>query len=142
MTNIMSVDTSGPVPASNIQTLGIHPSAPSSSSAIQREARCHHPGPISQCLPPQWISLPHTLSSGTEGQMRLPRPSFSPYHLHHRLDKLGFITYCHPSFPIVPLLSSTRENDHVPPDDEGPQDAAHFVQGAVLPERESYEGGY
>ncbi|KIK53326.1 hypothetical protein GYMLUDRAFT_179056 [Collybiopsis luxurians FD-317 M1] len=101
MASIMSVDTGV---NSSTHKLGHHSSASSSSSTIQQETQYHHPGPIPQRYLPQWISLPPTLSSGAEGQMRLRRLSFNSYYLHRGLDKLGFITYGHPSSPIVPLL--------------------------------------
>ncbi|KAF5378995.1 hypothetical protein D9757_009096 [Collybiopsis confluens] len=114
MASIMSVDLSGVIPNShshshshshsNGHKLGLHTSASSSVSTIQQETQYHHPGPIPQPYLPYWLSLPTSLSSGAEGQMRLRRLSFNSYYLHRGLDKLGFITYGHPSSPIVPLL--------------------------------------
>jgi serine palmitoyltransferase len=48
--------------------------------------------------------LPPALRDGTEGHSRLRRLAFNCRYLHSGLDKLGFITYGHPSAPIVPLL--------------------------------------
>jgi hypothetical protein len=44
------------------------------------------------------------LRDGTEGHLRFRRLAFNCRYLHSRLNKLGFITYGHPSAPIVPLL--------------------------------------
>ncbi|PPQ74160.1 hypothetical protein CVT26_006764 [Gymnopilus dilepis] len=64
----------------------------------------HHPGPAPASSLPAWISLPAALSSGAEGRTRLRRLAFNARYLHHGLRKLGFITYGHPTSPIVPLL--------------------------------------
>ncbi|KDR77079.1 hypothetical protein GALMADRAFT_66266 [Galerina marginata CBS 339.88] len=63
-----------------------------------------HPGPAPSASLPPWLSLPPSLSSGTEGQTRLRRLAFNARYLHSGLQKLGFITYGHPASPIVPLL--------------------------------------
>ncbi|KAF8639168.1 hypothetical protein AX17_001655 [Amanita inopinata Kibby_2008] len=63
-----------------------------------------HPGPAPLSALPSWLSLPPALSSGLEGSSRLRRLAFNSRYLHHGLKKLGFITYGHPSSPIVPLL--------------------------------------
>ncbi|KAJ3976041.1 pyridoxal phosphate-dependent transferase [Lentinula raphanica] len=98
--SIMSIDNSvGPAASAN--KLGIS-TTPSSSSMQVTEYS--HPGPISQRALPHWLTLPPPLASGAEGLMRLRRLSFNSYYLHRGLDKLGFITYGHPSSPIVPLL--------------------------------------
>lgn len=67
------------------------------------EEACHPTVASAQLLPP-WLTLPPALSSGAEGQNRLRRLAFNSRYLHHGLRKLGFITYGHPSSPIVPLL--------------------------------------
>jgi serine palmitoyltransferase len=53
---------------------------------------------------PMWMNLPKSLRDGTEGRSRLRRLAFNSRYLHCGLTKLGFITYGHPSSPIVPLL--------------------------------------
>ncbi|PFH51177.1 hypothetical protein AMATHDRAFT_75144 [Amanita thiersii Skay4041] len=63
-----------------------------------------HPGPAPPSALPNWLTLPPALSSGIEGSSRLRRLAFNSRYLHHGLKKLGFITYGHPSSPIVPLL--------------------------------------
>jgi serine palmitoyltransferase len=73
-----------------------------SSSSIDEEYM--HPGPAPASALPTWLSLPHALSSGSEGRVRLQRLAFNSRYLHEGLKKLGFITYGHPSSPIVPLL--------------------------------------
>ncbi|KAJ3925704.1 MAG: pyridoxal phosphate-dependent transferase [Lentinula lateritia] len=101
MASIMSIiDDDGSAPG--VIKLGLHPS--SSSSTLHQVVDYPHPGPISQRALPHWLSLPLPLASGAEGLMRLRRLSFNSYYLHRGLDKLGFITYGHPSSPIVPLL--------------------------------------
>ncbi|KAJ8082165.1 serine palmitoyltransferase component [Marasmius tenuissimus] len=64
----------------------------------------HHPGPVPVKTLPGWMSLPSELASGEEGRTRLRRLAFNSFYLHRGLDKLGFITYGHPSSPIVPLI--------------------------------------
>ncbi|KIK53339.1 hypothetical protein GYMLUDRAFT_938071 [Collybiopsis luxurians FD-317 M1] len=100
MASVISVDTGGTIVNSNTHKLGLHSSASSSSLTIQQETQ-YHTIPVRF---PNATSLPPTLSSGAGGQMRLRRLSFNSYYLHCGLDKLGFITYGHPSSPIVPLL--------------------------------------
>lgn len=53
---------------------------------------------------PAWMTLPPAFRDGSEGQTRLRRLAFNSRYLHKGLNKLGFITYGHPSSPIVPLL--------------------------------------
>ncbi|PPQ99309.1 hypothetical protein CVT24_009177 [Panaeolus cyanescens] len=72
------------------------------SNGLVEEAR--HPTVASPQLLPPWLNLPPALSSGSEGQTRLRRLAFNARYLHLGLRKLGFITYGHPSSPIVPLL--------------------------------------
>jgi serine palmitoyltransferase len=50
------------------------------------------------------MELPPQLRDGSEGRSRLRRLAFNSRYLHRALTKLGFITYGHPSSPIVPLL--------------------------------------
>jgi len=50
------------------------------------------------------MSLPPAFYDGSEGRSRLRRLAFNSRYLHRALNKLGFITYGHPSSPIVPLL--------------------------------------
>ncbi|KAJ3783947.1 serine palmitoyltransferase 2 [Lentinula aff. detonsa] len=102
MASIMSIDASVGL-AVSVNKLGL-PTSSSSSSTIHQVTEYHHPGPIPQRTLPHWLSLPPPLASGAEGLMRLRRLSFNSYYLHRGLDKLGFITYGHPSSPIVPLL--------------------------------------
>ncbi|KAF9556844.1 PLP-dependent transferase [Agrocybe pediades] len=82
--------------------------APSSSRLTSAthmiEEEYHHPGPIPASALPSWINLPPALASGSEGSSRLRRLAFNSRYLHNGLIKLGFITYGHPSSPIVPLL--------------------------------------
>ncbi|KAG6820030.1 hypothetical protein H0H93_006265 [Arthromyces matolae] len=63
-----------------------------------------HPGPAPSSALPHWLTLPTQLASGAEGRERLRRLAFNSRYLHRGLKKLGFITYGHPSSPIVPLL--------------------------------------
>lgn len=63
-----------------------------------------HPGPVPESLLPTWVSLPPALATGAEGRDRLRRLTFNSRYLHNGLVKLGFITYGHPSSPIVPVL--------------------------------------
>jgi len=63
-----------------------------------------YPGPAPASSLPQWITLPPSLASGTEGASRIRRLAFNARYLHNGLIKLGFITYGHPASPIVPLL--------------------------------------
>ncbi|KAJ7265946.1 serine palmitoyltransferase 2 [Mycena haematopus] len=64
----------------------------------------HHPAPAPASSLPTWLSLPASLSDGSEGLLRLRRLAFNSRYLHQGLIKLGFITYGHPASPIVPLL--------------------------------------
>jgi len=63
-----------------------------------------HPGPAPASSLPIWMNLPAALRDGSEGRSRLRRLAFNSRYLHRGLTKLGFITYGHPSSPIVPLL--------------------------------------
>jgi len=63
-----------------------------------------HPGPAPASALPTWMSLPPYLRDGSEGRSRLRRLAFNSRYLARALKKLGFITYGHPSSPIVPLL--------------------------------------
>ncbi len=65
-----------------------------------------HPGPAPSGAIPTWLlsTLPPPLLSGLEGQSRLRRLAFNCRYLARGLKKLGFLTYGHPSSPIVPLL--------------------------------------
>jgi serine palmitoyltransferase len=63
-----------------------------------------HPGPAPASSLPIWMNLPAALRDGSEGRSRLRRLAFNSRYLHCGLTKLGFITYGHPSSPIVPLL--------------------------------------
>jgi serine palmitoyltransferase len=63
-----------------------------------------HPGPAPSTSVPIWMDLPAALRDGSEGRSRLRRLAFNSRYLHCGLNKLGFITYGHPSSPIVPLL--------------------------------------
>ncbi|KAK1223829.1 serine palmitoyltransferase component [Marasmius sp. AFHP31] len=56
-----------------------------------------HPGPVPAKILPVWMSLPPELASGEEGRTRLRRLVFNSFYLRRGLDKLGFITYGHPS---------------------------------------------
>ncbi|KAF5392641.1 hypothetical protein D9757_000880 [Collybiopsis confluens] len=90
--------------ASMASIMGVTESIPFSHLTASSFSGDHHPGPISQRYIPAWLPLPPELSSGVEGRERLRRLSFNSYYLHRGLDKLGFITYGHPSSPIVPML--------------------------------------
>lgn len=63
-----------------------------------------HPGLAPATSLPIWMDLPPALRDGSEGRTRLRRLAFNSRYLHNGLTKLGFITYGHPSSPIVPLL--------------------------------------
>ncbi|KAJ6543950.1 serine palmitoyltransferase 2 [Mycena capillaripes] len=75
-----------------------------SSSSTLDVAPYHHPGPAHASSLPPWMTLPPSLSDGSEGLSRLRRLAFNSRYLHQGLIKLGFITYGHPASPIVPLL--------------------------------------
>jgi serine palmitoyltransferase len=79
--------------------------ASNSSSTIRVSAEeHHHPGPAPASALPTWMNLPPGLRDGSEGLSRLRRLAFNSRYLARALKKLGFITYGHPSSPIVPLL--------------------------------------
>ncbi|KAJ7711254.1 serine palmitoyltransferase 2 [Mycena metata] len=97
--------------ASMASIMGIAPppltSSSSSSSTLKSPLEVvpyHHPGPALASSLPTWMSLPLSLSDGSEGRSRLRRLAFNSRYLHQGLIKLGFITYGHPASPIVPLL--------------------------------------
>jgi serine palmitoyltransferase len=64
----------------------------------------HQRGPAPASMLPPWLQLPTELATGSEGSIRLRRLAFNSRYLARGLKKLGFITYGHPSSPIVPLL--------------------------------------
>lgn len=88
--------------ASMASIMGV--SIPGTPLAERTSAPQVHPGPAPPNALPTWLSLPPALSSGLEGSFRIRRLAFNSRYLHHGLKKLGFITYGHPSSPIVPLL--------------------------------------
>ena len=88
--------------ASMASIMGI--AIPGTPLAQKEDALTQHPGPAPTSAVPTWLNLPPVLSSGLEGSSRLRRLAFNSRYLHHGLKKLGFITYGHPSSPIVPLL--------------------------------------
>ncbi|KAJ7896051.1 serine palmitoyltransferase 2 [Mycena olivaceomarginata] len=97
--------------ASMASIMGVSPptlrSSNSSSSTLKQPLEVdtyHHPGPAPTSSLPTWLSLPPSLSDGSEGRSRLRRLAFNSRYLHQGLIKLGFITYGHPASPIVPLL--------------------------------------
>lgn len=77
---------------------------PVASNESSQALMTSHPGPAPASMIPNWMTLPSALSDGSEGKNRLRRLAFNARYLHRGLDKLGFITYGHPSSPIVPLL--------------------------------------
>jgi serine palmitoyltransferase len=101
MASIMGVDMSVPMPSNHSSPLRIGNGGAHAASA---EVEYHHPGPVPVRYLPSWLNLAPELASGIEGSSRLRRLAFNSYYLHRGLDKLGFITYGHPSSPIVPLL--------------------------------------
>jgi serine palmitoyltransferase len=104
--------------ASMASIMGITPSTapekgaltlnPSNSSSTIRACdvseEYQHPGPAPASSLPSWMNLPPHLRDGSEGRSRLRRLAFNSRYLARALKKLGFITYGHPSSPIVPLL--------------------------------------
>jgi serine palmitoyltransferase len=99
------------VVASMASIMGVSPStltsSNSSSSTLKQPLEVepyHHPGRAPASSLPTWLSLPKSLSDGSEGLSRLRRLAFNSRYLHQGLIKLGFITYGHPASPIVPLL--------------------------------------
>lgn len=103
--------------ASMASIMGIKPSSPKhngngmalsnglvASDTIPTWTKEHHPGPAPASALPTWMNLPPAFSDGSEGRARLRRLAFNCRYLHCALIKLGFITYGHPSSPIVPLL--------------------------------------
>lgn len=90
--------------ASMASIMGVSPQSLMSSTSSREDLEYAHPGPAPSNALPQWLTLPPSLASGAEGRLRLRRLAFNSRYLHHGLQKLGFITYGHPSSPIVPLL--------------------------------------
>jgi serine palmitoyltransferase len=92
----------------SIMGIAVQPSAPSltlrAGAGAGDEDHSQHPGPAPLSLLPSWVNLPPSLASGEEGLTRLRRLAFNSRYLSRGLCKLGFITYGHPSSPIVPLL--------------------------------------
>ncbi|KIO02522.1 hypothetical protein M404DRAFT_650481 [Pisolithus tinctorius Marx 270] len=64
-----------------------------------------HPGMVPASALPTWFSIPSSLADGSEARERIRRLAFNARYLRAGLKKLGFITYGHPSSPIVPLLT-------------------------------------
>lgn len=62
-----------------------------------------HPGMLPASALPTWLSLPPSLSDGSEARERLRRLAFNARCLRAGLEKLGFITSGHPSSPVVPV---------------------------------------
>lgn len=100
MASIMGVSFSG----TNTSSGGSLKLSLSSSTEVLEDNTYVHPGPAPANALPAWMTLPPTLASGSEGASRLQRLAFNARYLHNGLIKLGFITYGHPSSPIVPLL--------------------------------------
>lgn len=99
MASIMGLALPPMLPSSSATTLRL-----SSANSTSMEEEYSHPGPVPPTALPSWLTLPPALASGAEGSNRLRRLAFNSRYLHNGLDKLGFITYGHPSSPIVPLL--------------------------------------
>lgn len=75
-----------------------------STTSLALLPQLEHPHAAPATSLPTWMSLPPTFHDGSEGTTRLRRLAFNARYLHAGLKKLGFITYGHPSSPIVPLL--------------------------------------
>ncbi|RDB17117.1 Serine palmitoyltransferase 2 [Hypsizygus marmoreus] len=93
--------------ASMASIMGVSPPLPpldGGEGVVTTSGTYVHPGPAPASSLPNWLTLPYALASGTEGRTRLRRLAFNSRYLHNGLIKLGFITYGHPSSPIVPLL--------------------------------------
>lgn len=105
MGSIMGIE---PVPAQGTPGKGSLTLNPSNSSSTLKVSDSFgeliHPGPAPASSLPSWMDLPPHLRDGSEGLSRLRRLSFNARYLARALQKLGFITYGHPSSPIVPLL--------------------------------------
>ena len=103
MGSIMGIAPSQDTPGKGCLAL-----SPSNSSSTLRASdllgETPHPGPAPAYLFPLWMDLPPHLRDGTEGRSRLRRLSFNARYFARALQKLGFITYGHPSSPVVPLL--------------------------------------
>jgi serine palmitoyltransferase len=83
-----------------VATRSISPSPTSTTT----EDKYMYPGPAPASILPSWLCLPQSLSSGAEGYERRRRLTFNARYLHTGLKKLGFITYGHPTSPVIPLL--------------------------------------
>ena len=103
MGSIMGITPSQDTPGKGSLTLN-----PSNSSSTLKASdvlgEIVHPGPAPASLLPSWMDLPPHLRDGTEGRSRLRRLSFNARYFARALKKLGFITYGHPSSPVIPLL--------------------------------------
>ncbi|KAL4071801.1 pyridoxal phosphate-dependent transferase [Scleroderma yunnanense] len=77
---------------------------PTTNGSLVRTVDYVHPGMAPSSALPTWLSLPSSLSDGSEARERIRRLAFNSRYLHAGLKKLGFITYGHPFSPIVPLL--------------------------------------
>jgi len=102
MASIMGIT---PTATSTKGSLTLNPSNSSSTLRASDSLEEHqHPGPAPASALPTWMNLPPQLRDGSEGRSRLRRLAFNSRYLARALKKLGFITYGHPSSPIVPLL--------------------------------------
>ncbi|KAG6329151.1 hypothetical protein ID866_9938 [Astraeus odoratus] len=103
MASIMGV--ASPVPTTSKGTSLALTTPTASSFSMARAADDYvHPGMAPASAVPAWLSLPPSLSDGSEARERIRRLAFNSRYLHAGLKKLGFITYGHPFSPIVPLL--------------------------------------
>ncbi|KAF7982838.1 hypothetical protein HWV62_25798 [Athelia sp. TMB] len=101
MASIMGVSP----PPMNTSKQALTISTAGSTSTIQLiSADEKHPAPAPSWALPGWMNLPAAQRDGSEGHERLRRLAFNSRYLARALKKLGFITYGHPSSPIVPLL--------------------------------------
>lgn len=101
MASIMGISFSGANTSSSGGALKL---SLSSTTEVTEDETYIHPGPAPANALPTWLTLPPALASGAEGASRLQRLAFNSRYLHNGLIRLGFITYGHPSSPIVPLL--------------------------------------
>jgi len=102
MASIMGIT---PTATSTKTSLTLNPSNSSCTLRTSDSLEEHqHPGPAPASALPTWMNLPPQLRDGSEGRSRLRRLAFNSRYLARALKKLGFITYGHPSSPIVPLL--------------------------------------
>ncbi|KZP24590.1 PLP-dependent transferase [Athelia psychrophila] len=91
------------VVSSMASIMGVAP-AHTSTSTLQPAHREPHPAAAPASALPAWMALPPAQRDGSEGHERLRRLAFNSRYMARALKKLGFITYGHPSSPIVPLL--------------------------------------